>query len=101
MENFIRVWKNKVPEELCKRAIQTFEQIIADPEHKDSVIDNAKQFSDSNIGRKDLAIFLGDARYKQSDLCNEMMEYLHSSLLEYIEEFGQLKALTLSNRYSL
>jgi hypothetical protein len=101
MEDFIRIWTNKVPENLCTRAIQTFEQIIQDPAYKDSIIDNAKQFSDSNIGRKDLAIFLGDAKYNQSDLCNEIMDYLHSCLLEYIEEFGQLKALTLSNRYAV
>lgn len=99
MEDFIRIWPNKVPVSLCNRAIQTFEDIIANPKYNDSVTNNAKQFSDSNLGRKDLAIFLGDAVFDQADICNEIMEYLHSSLLEYIEEFGQLKASTLSNRY--
>lgn len=99
MEDFIRIWNNKVPESLCNRAVQTFEDIIKDPKYKDSVINNAKQFSDSNLGRKDLAIFLGDKVFDEADICNEIMEYLHSSLLEYVEEFGQLKTCTLSNRY--
>jgi hypothetical protein len=99
MEDFIRIWHNKVPESLCNRAIQTFEDIIEDPKYKDSVINNAKQFSDNNLGRKDLAIFLGDKVFDEADICNEIMEYLHSSLLEYVEEFGQLRASTLSNRY--
>ena len=101
MEDFIRIWQNKVPKNLCDQAIQTFESIIADPKYKDTVINNAKQFSDSNLGRKDLAIFLGDKQYNQADLCNTIMDYLHSSLLEYIEEFGQLKGITLNNRYEM
>jgi len=99
MEDFIRIWPNKVPKELCLQTIQTFENIVLNPTYKDKVMDNSRQFGDANLGRKDLAIFLGDEAFQQFDLCNLLSEYLHTSLLEYIEEFGQLKSVPLSNRY--
>lgn len=101
MEDFIRVWQNKVPKNLCDQAIQIFELIVADPKYKNNIINNAKQFSDTNLGRKDLAIFLGDKAFEQADLCNTILDFLHSSLLEYIEEFGHLKSIALNNRYQL
>lgn len=101
MEDFIRVWTNKVPEDLCATAIQTFETIIADTEYSNSVVDNTKQFNNSNLGRKDLCIFLGDPVYNQNELCNNLMSYLHSSLLEYVEEFGQFKEMSISNQWKI
>ena len=99
MEDFIRIWENTVPKNICTRAIETFEQIITTPEYKASIINNNTQFTDTNLGRKDIAIFLGDKLYQQFELCNMLLDYLHNALLEYIEEFGQLKSLTLNNRY--
>jgi hypothetical protein len=100
MEDFIRVWPNKLPQYLCQRAIQAFEEIVQEPHYQDHVHNNAKQFSESsNLGRRDLAIFLQTDVFNQCGLCDEILEYLHSSFLEYIEEFGQYKSMSLSNRY--
>jgi len=100
MEDFIRVWPNKLPRELCQRAIQAFEEIVDEPVYKEHVYNNAKQFGESsNLGRRDLAIFLQTDVFDQCGLCDKILEYLHSSFLEYIEEFGQYKSMSLSNRY--
>jgi len=102
MEDFIRVWSNKVPQRLCQRAIEAFEDIVDNPDHKEHVSNNATQFSESsNLGRRDLAIFLQNENFNQCGLCDDILEYLHSSLLEYIEEFGQFKMMPLSNKYDL
>lgn len=101
MEDFIRIWKNKVPEELCNTVIQTFEDIVVNTIYKDSIINSSKQFNDTNLGRKDLSLFLADAVFDKGELCNKLLGYLHSSFLEYIEEFGQLKRTTLRNRAAI
>lgn len=102
MEDFIRVWPGKMPQQVCDRVIAAFEHIVDDPAMNPHVINNSAQFGESsNLGRKDLAIFLQTDAFAQHALCDEILEYLHSALLEYIEEFGQFKMMPLSNRYDL
>jgi hypothetical protein len=102
MEDFIRTWTNKLPANLCQRVIKTFDDIATNPTLKKHVYNNSTQFSESsNLGRRDLSIFLQTDEFKQHALCDEVLNYLHSSLLEYIEEFGQFKMMPLSNKYDL
>jgi len=101
MEDFIRVWPNKVSAEDCNATIAAFERIISDSNLSSTISDNTKQFSNSNLGRKDLAVFLANPAYNEGELCSKYLYYLHDCLLEYIEEFGQLKGIVMSNHCDL
>lgn len=97
MEDFIRVWPNFVSSEICKETIDTFEDIILDPVKNKSVTNNATQFYNSNMGRRDLSIFLEDPVYNKSELCTKYLHLLQSCVSEYVNEFGQLSGVKLSN----
>jgi len=100
METFIRTWPNKVSKELCQTAIDFFEETINDSNFANLITNNSKQFN-NNLGRKDLSFFLEEPSLNQAYLCDTFLNILHECFLEYIEEFGQLKELNLSNQYCL
>ena len=97
MEDFIRIWPGKVSPEDCQETILAFEEIVNNPELAEYVHNNARQFSNSNLGRKDLAIFLETTAFNKADLASKYLYYIHDCLMEYIEEFGQLKDVPMSN----
>ena len=101
MEDFIRVWPGKVSPEDCQETIAAFEEIVNNPAMTEHVHNNAKQFSNSNLGRKDLAIFLENPELNKFDLATKYLYYIHDCVMEYIEEFGQLKDVPLSNNKCL
>jgi hypothetical protein len=101
MENFIRTWTNFVPADICQETIDAFEKIIADPEFKDLITNNSTQFSNTNLGRKDISIFLEDTRYQKLDLVSKYLYLLQDCLMEYISEFGQLSNVPISNKANI
>jgi len=101
MENFIRTWTNFVPADICQETIDAFEKIIADPEFKDLITNNSTQFSNTNLGRKDISIFLEDTRYQKPDLVSKYLYLLQDCLMEYISEFGQLSNVPISNKANI
>lgn len=100
-EDFIRVWTNKGSQDFCQRVINAFDEIVINPELATFIHDNTKQFSNGALGRRDTAIFLETAEFKKNELCTEMLYLIHDCLMEYIEEFSQLKGVSLSNRCNL
>ena len=97
MEDFIRIWPGKVSPEDCQETISAFEEIVNNPDMAEHVTNNTRQFSNSNLGRKDLALFLENPEFNKLDLASKYLHYIHNCLIEYIEEFGQLKDVALSN----
>lgn len=97
MEDFIRIWPGKVSPEDCQETISAFEEIVNNPELAKYIHNNAKQFSNKNLGRKDLAVFLETPALNKLDLASKYLYYIHDCLMEYIEEFGQLQDVPLSN----
>lgn len=101
MEDFIRTWPGKVTPEDCQATIKAFERIINDPDLAMHVQNNDKQFDNSNLGRKDLAIFLETPELGLHEIGSKYLHYIHECLMEYIHEFGQLNNVKLSNNYCL
>jgi hypothetical protein len=101
MEDFIRIWPGKVTPEDCQLTIEAFERVISDPNLTAHVHNNDKQFSNSNLGRKDLGIFLETPELKINDLASKYLYYIHDCLLEYMHEFGQLSTTRLTNNKCL
>jgi hypothetical protein len=97
MEDFIRIWPGKVSPEDCQATISAFEEIVNNPELAEHIHNNARQFSNKNLGRKDLAVFLENPALNKLDLASKYLYYIHDCLMEYIEEFGQLQDVPLSN----
>lgn len=94
-EDFIGVWENHMPKSVCKKYINFFEEKIAnqssnnftDEELKSQLMDGTHQFSQKNLGRKDLSVMLN---YCDMELSMTANQYLQSCLLDYIDEYGQL-----------
>ena len=101
MEDFIRVWPGKVTPEDCQATIKAFEEIVNNPDLSVHVHNNDKQFDNSNLGRKDLAIFLETPELQVANLASKYLYYLHDCLIEYIHEFGQLNNIKLTNNKCL
>ena len=101
MEDFIRTWPNFVPADICQQTIDSFEKITADPELKTGITDNSTQFNNKNLGRKDISIFLEDSKYQQSELVTKYLYLLQDCLMGYIDEFGQLSGVAMSNRANI
>jgi len=101
IEDFIRAWPGKVSPEDCRETISVFEEIVNNPAMTEHIHNNARQFSSTNLGRKDLAIFLENKALNKFNLVNKYLFYLHDCFLEYIEEFGQLKNIKLDNHCCL
>lgn len=101
MEDFIRIWEGKFPEEVCQETIDFFETVVANPDLKEHLIDNGKQFSNGALGRRDLSIFLENPVFEKKDLCSKYLYLLHDCFTEYIKEFPQISHLTLDNYCNL
>jgi len=99
-QDFIGVWEDFVPASLCETIINTFEgttqtSSLIHPSEDDSDIktmDGTDQFTDNNLGRKDLSIALSDA---SPTITYQVQQYLQSCALHYINFFGQLKSCRL------
>lgn len=100
-ENFIRVWNNFVPKDICEDTINSFEEILNNPDLKENIDDNSNQFQTKNLGRKDFSIFLENPIYNKGELCSKYLYLLNDCVTEYVEEFGQLRSIPLSNRFNL
>jgi hypothetical protein len=101
MEDFIRVWPNKGSKELCRSLIDSFEEISSNPDFSSLVSNNASQFSSGRFGRRDMAIFLEEPKFEKGPLVTDMLYLIHDCLMEYLEEFPQLKSLGLTNRANI
>lgn len=101
MEDFIRVWEGKFPEDICKETIEVFEKVVNTPELNEHVFNNGAQFSNGALGRRDLSIFLENSAFEKGDLCSKYLYLLHDCFMEYVDEFSQIKHLTLTNRCNL
>lgn len=101
MEDFIRIWPGRGSPELCNSIIEAFNQIEKNPELQDLIANNTTQFSNGEFGRRDKAIFLEDERFNQGPLVTKMLYLIHDCLMEYIEEFPQLKNMGLNNRANI
>ena len=101
MEDFIRTWPGKVTPDDCQATINAFEQVINNPDLTAHVHNNDKQFDNSNLGRKDLAIFLETPELDLAELGSKYLYYLHDCVMEYIHEFGQLNNIKLTNNKCL
>jgi hypothetical protein len=82
MEDFIRVWPNFVDADICQQTIDCFENVIVDTTLQDGITDNATQFGNKNLGRKDKSIFLEDSKYQQSELVTKYLYVLQDCLME-------------------
>lgn len=101
MEDFIRTWPGRGSEKFCKRIINAFDEIENDLELSKTIANNTTQFANGEFGRRDRAIFLEDPKYNKQDICTDILYLIHDCLLEYIEEFPQLKNMGLNNRCNL
>ena len=98
MEDFIRIWENAFPAELCKEVIDTFEEVYSSDHFKDFLIDHSKVMPKWTITRKDLAIYLQAPEFKKNALCQKMHHCLQSCLEDYCEDFLQVSKDNLTNR---
>jgi len=101
---FIGVWENFIPKEFCVQVIARFEQLLADSLIKVTTVENTgektsstpvsgiEQFPNTNLGRKDISIFLNGVA---TDLCSTINNFLFSCLNHYQEEYGQLRHVDL------
>lgn len=90
MTNFIHIWKNAIPDEVCDEVINTFEQTIK--EHPEVGERGRSQTSAGNMVRDDLSIAL-DIHYShnpKNSLCNSIYGQLWKCCEEYKNEYGQL-----------
>jgi hypothetical protein len=97
MEDFIRIWPGKFPEDICKETIETFEKIISDPNYKDLIRNDGEEFSNKSLGRKDLSIFLETPEFNKSALCTKYIFLLQECLKQYVAEFTQLNNQPYTN----
>jgi len=94
-QDFIGVWHDHMPKSVCKKFIDFFEEKVSTDEssnnltHEDRypVMDGTKQFSDKNLGRKDVGLLLN---YCNSELTMTANQYLQSCFMDYISHYGQL-----------
>lgn len=98
MEDFIRVWSNKFPKDICEETINTFEKITSDSSYKDLVINDGEDFPNKSLERKDLSIFLQTPEFNKTDLCAKYIFLLQDCLKQYVAEFTQLYNQSLTNR---
>ena len=89
-EDFIGIWDKHFPPSLCKKYIDYFERIYN--EDQSSFADGTEQFKDTNLGRKDMSLFLN---YHSRDFSAEINQYLQSCILDYIREYGQLNTIPM------
>jgi len=94
--DFIGIWENFVPQYVCQKTIDYFEETIqvstfynedlASDEF--GVLDGTGQFQNGSLGRKDLSILLN---YSNPKLNYELQQYLTACAIHYIDTYDQLK----------
>ena len=101
MEDFIRIWPNLVSQAICGETIDAFESLIANPDFKANIFHNKTQFSNGSLGRDDIALFLDHHEFNKGELATKFLFILQDCITEYLEDFPQLKYLSLTNYKSL
>lgn len=90
-DDFIGVWKNFFPAQLCDQAISKIDKIF-----ENSAVVNSetgkKQFKHGKMGRHDFACVLNDYDVKLSNVVND---YLKCCLASYCREYDQLLSVKL------
>lgn len=100
MENFIRIWENVVPDNLCDRIVSFFESVVDDETYRNQIQNGKSQFG-NNLGRSDLSFYLEEPTFNKADLVEELQKYLKIYLDLYVKEFGQISSLNFSNYNNL
>ena len=101
--DFIGVWEDHLPKFVCDKVIQSFENAIDNssnnfnqPDEDDAnqpiIMNGSEQFSNRNLGRKDIGIMLN---LHDAERTMEVNQYLHSCFLDYIREYGNLSTTPL------
>ena len=94
--DFIGVWEDHIPKFLCDKAIKFIDDIIesyslntpnSESPELPEIMEGDRQFSSSNLGRKDYSVMLN---YADRKLAHEFNQYLHACFLDYLREYGQL-----------
>jgi hypothetical protein len=101
MEDFIRVWPNFVSREICGETIDAFEYVVSNPDFKNDIMNSRSQFSNGNMSRDDLSIFLDNVKFGKAELASKYLFILQHCITEYLEDFSQLKSIALTNYKSL
>lgn len=101
--DFIGVWEDHVPKFVCDKIIKSFETALnissnsldetnkTDIDHP-IIMDGSDQFSNKNLGRKDIGIMLN---LYDAEKSMEVNQYLHSCFLDYTREYGNLSTTPL------
>jgi hypothetical protein len=104
LKDFIGVWENFVPAAFCDQLIDFFEHIInntADyiepnsivPEkQQEAIILHGEQQYRGNLNRKDISILLN---YTNDTYSYQVNQFLKSCVLHYIDNFSQLKNISM------
>jgi len=96
-QDFIGVWDNFVPPQLCDDIINLAERITKHNAHNSITHDGDSQFSvEGKTGRYDTQIFLTDY---DSELCDEINDYLTTCITEYCNEYSILKQVNLASYF--
>ena len=77
MINFIHVWRNKIPENICDDVIKIYENFVS--KTPQMFFDGKKQFFDTNLGRSDLSFPLNT---DNSLTTKNIMNVIYSGLWE-------------------
>lgn len=105
-DQFIGVWKNFVPESFCNQCITWFDYLVEegsssidesdleeyfkdnnDSHFEDNLMIGASQYG-SNMNRKDISLL---CNYVNQGMTYHINQFLKSTLMHYVTEFGQLK----------
>jgi hypothetical protein len=95
-QDFIGVWDDFVPPQLCDDIVNLAERITQHNAHNSKFTGNGgNQFSvEGKTGRYDTQIYLTDY---DSELCDEINHYLTTCISEYCEEYSHLKQINLAS----
>ena len=86
-DDFIGIWRNFVPKQLCEDAIDKIDNILNHSTNIDGIGDGDSQFPNRKMGRGDDQVFLQD--YDQQ-LTDQFNGYLKCCLKHYCMEYSQL-----------
>lgn len=93
-QDFIGVWDNFFPPQLCDNIIDFANKIVEQHAGNSQLVGAGnKQFANKGkTGRHDTQVFLTDY---DTELCNKVNEYLTCCLSHYCEEYSHLKQVNL------
>jgi len=94
--DFIGVWENFMPESVCQRFIDLFENVYANDSvvevDEEALMDGEQQFSTGAMGRSDSALMVN---YVSSDLVYACYQYLQACVKHYIDKYSQLRSVPM------